>query len=75
MDETGKSYSSLEFSNKMMQWEESCKNLYFFIGGPDGNQKRFLKCQVTYCQCQILHSHISWQRLYLWSKYIDQNAL
>ena len=43
LDETGKSYSSLEFSNKMMQWEESCKNLYFFIGGPDGLSKEIFE--------------------------------
>ena len=43
LDEKGSSCSSLEFSRKMMQWEESCKNLYFFIGGPDGLSKEIFE--------------------------------
>ncbi len=43
LDATGKSYSSLEFSRKMILWEESCMNLYFFIGGPDGLSKEIIE--------------------------------
>tara|TARA_B100001769_G_C21912191_1_gene492183 strand:- start:145 stop:606 length:462 start_codon:yes stop_codon:yes gene_type:complete len=42
LDEFGKLYGSQQFSEKIKHWEESCSNLYFFIGGPDGLSKDVL---------------------------------
>ena len=36
LDELGKAYRSIEFSNKIQYWLENSSNLYFLIGGPDG---------------------------------------
>ena len=42
LDELGKAYKSIEFSNKMKYWLENSSNVYFFIGGPDGLSEEIL---------------------------------
>jgi 23S rRNA (pseudouridine1915-N3)-methyltransferase len=36
LDETGKALSSRQMSDKLMQWQETGRDLCFVIGGPDG---------------------------------------
>ena len=42
LDELGKVYKSIEFSNKIKYWLENSSNIYFFIGGPDGLSEEIL---------------------------------
>ena len=42
LDEIGKAYKSIEFSNKIKYWLENSSNIYFFIGGPDGLSEEIL---------------------------------
>ena len=42
LDELGKAYKSIEFSNKIKYWLENSSNIYFFIGGPDGLSEEIL---------------------------------
>ena len=43
LDELGTLFNSIEFAKKIKHYEESCLNLYFFIGGPDGLSKEILE--------------------------------
>lgn len=41
LDEQGKQYNSIQFSQKLQQWRESHKNITFLIGGSYGFSESF----------------------------------